>query len=98
MRQLYVPIGSFMLEYYLSICKAIWFGRMFCFAYCCRNKICVVQTPPLRRKICAELPPTPSKFHYIFNLRDLSRIIHGMCITVPDRIEVSLGILNCNRC
>lgn len=44
-------------------------------------------TLELYKSVVRELPPTPSKFHYIFNLRDLSRITHGLCITTPDRFE-----------
>lgn len=39
----------------------------------------------LYKKIVADLRPTPSKFHYIFNLRDLSRVCNGLTQTNPDR-------------
>ena len=44
-------------------------------------------TMELYNRIVRDLPPTPSKFHYIFNLRDLSRINHGLFLTTPDRFN-----------
>lgn len=43
----------------------------------------IEMTLNLYEKIIVELPPTPSKFHYIFNMRDFSRICAGLCQLVP---------------
>ena len=42
-------------------------------------------TLTLYKNIVQDLPPTPSKFHYIFNLRDLSRVYNGLVLTNPER-------------
>ncbi|XP_056232067.1 dynein axonemal heavy chain 10 [Seriola aureovittata] len=52
------------------------------------QKVCdkvTVCTLELYNNIIKDMPPTPSKFHYIFNLRDLSRVYNGLTLTKPDR-------------
>lgn len=41
----------------------------------------ITMTLNLYNFIIVQLPPTPNKFHYIFNMRDLSRIVAGLCKT-----------------
>ncbi|MEQ2161926.1 hypothetical protein GOODEAATRI_014749, partial [Goodea atripinnis] len=45
-------------------------------------------TLELYNLIIKDLPPTPSKFHYIFNLRDLSRVYNGLILTNPDKSDL----------
>ncbi|XP_030593055.1 dynein heavy chain 10, axonemal isoform X2 [Archocentrus centrarchus] len=49
---------------------------------CDRVTSCTLE---LYNTIIKDMPPTPSKFHYIFNLRDLSRVYNGLTLTKPDR-------------
>ena len=43
----------------------------------------VDSTIEVYEKICAEKRATPVKFHYLFNLRDVSKVIQGMLMTRP---------------
>ena len=47
--------------------------------------------------IVQALPPTPAKFHYIFNLRDLSRITEGIMLSTPDKMADSHSVVRLLR-
>ncbi|XP_049877279.1 dynein axonemal heavy chain 10 [Pectinophora gossypiella] len=57
----------------------------------------VQMTLDLYKIIVVELPPTPAKFHYIFNLRDLSRIAAGLCMTHPNFFSDKRAVVRCWR-
>jgi dynein heavy chain len=44
-------------------------------------------TLKLYQSIVQAMPPTPTRFHYVFNLRDLSRICEGLCTSTPDLVS-----------
>ncbi|CAB3257120.1 unnamed protein product [Arctia plantaginis] len=57
----------------------------------------VLLTLELYKIIIAELPATPAKFHYIFNLRDLSRVAAGLCLTHPNYFSDKRCVVRCWR-
>ncbi len=50
-------------------------------------------TLKLYRSIVEQLPRTPVKFHYIFNLRDLSRVYEGLCRSTIDKFTTKEGFV-----
>ena len=49
----------------------------------------VKSTTEMYQEIAKKLKPIPSKFHYTFNLRDISKVFQGILLTHP----VAIGSL-----
>ena len=58
----------------------------------CTERIvtCALQ---LHQKVASTFLPTAIKFHYIFNLRDLSNIFQGLLFTTPECIKAPLDFV-----
>ncbi|KAK9794950.1 hypothetical protein WJX73_010224 [Symbiochloris irregularis] len=45
-------------------------------------------TVALWEKVQAKMLPTPAKFHYLFNMRDLSKVFQGVLLAAGDRFAI----------
>jgi len=50
-------------------------------------------TITLYRQLVEKLPPTPAKFHYVFNLRDLSRVFEGLLMSRPEKFDTGAKLV-----
>jgi len=47
----------------------------------------VNSTLEMYKQVSQNYKPTPVKSHYTFNLRDFSRVIFGICLSLPAKIQ-----------
>jgi dynein heavy chain len=69
-----------------------WWSRQNEFLLNLSDKL-VISSIEVYKTVCASLLPTPSKSHYTFNLRDLSKVFQGVLMVESKKIDVNQRFL-----
>lgn len=81
------PSDSTMIQIFGSIMKGFTSSYNFSDNVRKMYEPLVLATIEVYRTICKELLPIPSKFHYIFNLRDVSKVFQGILMVKPQAVN-----------
>lgn len=68
-----------------------WWGRSNEFLQNVSDQI-ITTSIEVYKTVCTSLLPTPSKSHYTFNLRDLSKVFQGMLMMESKQIGVRFSV------
>ena len=49
----------------------------------------------LFKEVLADLLPTPSRAHYLFNLRDIWKVFLGVCALIPKKVPETIVVARC---
>ncbi|XP_041350374.1 dynein heavy chain 12, axonemal-like isoform X3 [Gigantopelta aegis] len=76
-----------MIKIFSTLISTYLRGQEFSSDYFAMGSSIVQSTLDMYKQAISNLLPTPAKSHYVFNLRDFSRVILGICLIKKEQVE-----------
>ena len=90
-RNVWKDSGAFLYECVMTVCPFVVY-RGFSSEFRPVVEMLVRGTMDVYKAAMENLLPTPAKSHYLFNLRDFSRVIQGVLLSVPETMYETLAL------